>query len=97
MTVPGMPPGDPTVAPDTAPRRIAERYQVLRMLGASATLYIVQEFIDGRSLLQRMEWGPVLSQKESRARQSFPARRRKRRRSVPRALPSLVPAANHGS
>ncbi len=34
--------------------------------GASATFYIVQEFIDGRSLLQRMESGPMLGQKEIR-------------------------------
>ena len=120
----------PTDAPDAAPRLIADRYEVVRVLGegssartllcsdlredrrvavkelhfahvdnwkhlelfereakmlsmlehpgiprifdyfqgegASATFYIVQEFIDGRSLLQRMESGPMLGQKEIR-------------------------------
>ncbi|MGH7636252.1 MAG: serine/threonine-protein kinase [Gemmatimonadaceae bacterium] len=34
--------------------------------GESATFYIVQEFIEGPSLLQRMESGPMLGQKEIR-------------------------------
>ena len=47
--------------------RIPKVFDFFQGPGTSATFYIVQEFIEGASLKQRMESGPMLGQQQTAA------------------------------